>query len=170
MKPGQRPRKKAPPPVIRDRVHGCLLWCGKLDSDGYGDPGRGPRAHVLAFRRSGRRSKPGEQIDHVCRMPACIEPRHLESVSRMVNNLRRASGYRHRLERCPMGHTLATPIYSPNGGRLCRICIAHILRADEASTVAYRVGTLERLPGASTPTEGRGEEPTEDSTNGRPDH
>lgn len=129
-------RKKTMPPLERDMLWGCLLWRGATDADGYGDPGRGPRAHVIAFRASGRRERPGQVVDHVCRRRACVEPRHLQAVTRAVNEYRKRAGYRQRIELCPYGHRIVTPAFTPEGGRLCRVCLVAIQTEARRSATA----------------------------------
>jgi hypothetical protein len=75
----------------------CWLWTGMLDK-GYGRIVVGGVTHA-AYRFSyvlHRAEIPaGLALDHLCRMPACVNPWHLEPVTPAVNS-RRALGYRRR--------------------------------------------------------------------------
>lgn len=89
--PGSRPN------VERDYqidANGCWIWQGHIDANGYGkayDPDlpRGHRldwAHRVAFRRAGGVFPSGGtryEIDHVCQVTACINPDHLELVTKV---------------------------------------------------------------------------------------
>lgn len=114
-------------PVERCLDFGCLLWRGPLNSSGYAGVWSGGRfalAHVLAYLESGRVVPAGWVVDHWCRRRLCVEPRHLEAVTRSVNEFRKRAGYRLRtMTTCPMGHAIEAPVITPEGGRLCRTCV-----------------------------------------------
>lgn len=73
----------------------------------------------------GRPLKDGYLADHLCRVRNCVNPLHLEEVTRAENSRRGAIG--NRTKRlgfdvpCPRGHTFDFWI-RPNGGRMCRPC------------------------------------------------
>lgn len=74
---------------------GCWLWIGALDRHGYGTFNAGNRKQVRAHRWSYQYVR-GEvdsrlDLDHLCRVPRCVNPDHLEPVTRSVN-LRRGNG------------------------------------------------------------------------------
>ena len=57
----------------------CLIWCWGLGGRGYGVIG-GRYAHVAAYEQSrgcGVSSGSGEQVNHLCHRPFCIQPAHL---------------------------------------------------------------------------------------------
>ena len=113
------------------KVHGghyalCWLWRGQINADGYGvfrGEGRSTRAHRFAYTDVVADIPDGLQLDHTCRVRHCVNPWHLEPVTREVNLAR---GDVHGTEtHCPQGHT-----YSPEntyrharGDRQCRTCI-----------------------------------------------
>ena len=72
---------------------GCWLWTKKINKkSGYGLFSIGHSTWVYAHRWSyeyhrGQISA-GFDIDHLCRKRACVNPCHLESVTRQVNLLR----------------------------------------------------------------------------------
>jgi hypothetical protein len=74
---------------------------------------------------------PNRQLDHLCRNPQCVNPKHLDLVSHRENVLRGIGFYaiNARKTHCPQGHPY-TPentiveLYpsSPKSGRRCLIC------------------------------------------------
>lgn len=117
------------PPVLVDDLNrytvdpsGCWLWDGPLYSNGYGKlarPLHGTRlAHRAFYLASGRESPDGMDLDHLCRVRQCVNPDHLEPVSRSVN-LRR--GLRAR-KTCRRGHDLTDPANLKPGTNECILC------------------------------------------------
>jgi HNH endonuclease len=109
----------------------CHVWQG-AHVGGYGrvrDAGRLRYAHVMAWEAVNGPVPAGLELDHLCRVPACIRPDHLEAVTRAVN-VRRGDGPRLSRERkvtkthCPQGHPYdAVNTYvDSNGWRHCRAC------------------------------------------------
>lgn len=74
---------------------GCLLWTGALGADGYGSfrlHGRPIPAHRAGYELLGEKRIPdGLQLDHLCRVRACVNPTHLEPVT-SAENTRRGAG------------------------------------------------------------------------------
>lgn len=111
-------------------VGGCWKWSGYIGPDGYGSVGithdkklRAHRLFWLAFR--GQHEK-GLVLDHLCRNRDCVNPAHLDPVSRGENVKRgnHPNQVAHRKNECRYGHKL-TPenLYlAPKGERRCRIC------------------------------------------------
>jgi len=113
-------------------VDACWRWTGPLDRLGYGHVGvwgRGHRAHHAAYLFAGFPIPPHFHVDHLCRNPACCNPRHLEAVP-PGENIRRSplmqfNGAHERAKtHCPQGHPYSGDnLYRrPDGGRDCRIC------------------------------------------------
>ena len=73
----------------------------------------------------------GLQIDHLCRVPLCVNVAHLEPVTNRVNTVRGKAGLRQRTKtHCPRGHAYDaanTRLYK--GGRYCRAC--HLVQTRE---------------------------------------
>lgn len=70
---------------------GCWLWRGAVDPTGYGRfflDGRMDYAHRAAYRLLVGPIPEGLDIDHLCRVRACVNPQHLEAVTRRENLLR----------------------------------------------------------------------------------
>lgn len=75
---------------------GCWVWMGDMFPNGYGSVGIGswtgkPRdglAHKVAYEMLVGPVPPGLELDHLCRVRCCINPAHLEPVTKSVNALR----------------------------------------------------------------------------------
>jgi hypothetical protein len=109
---------------------GCWLWAGATNNTGYGCfwfGGRTWTPHRLLYERLfGPQS--GLEIDHLCRVPCCVNPLHLESVTVQENNRRRkdlGKGNRKKTL-CPRGHPLSgdnLDVVSTTTGAAKRRCI-----------------------------------------------
>ena len=69
----------------------CWIWQGCTDRKGYGLSGMGKRSryvHIeLYIQKFGEIPEP-LQLDHLCRVPACVNPDHLEPVTSAENTRR----------------------------------------------------------------------------------
>jgi hypothetical protein len=66
---------------------GCWLWSG-ASSNGYGQMyfnGGVVYAHRFYFELYKRPIEAGLDLDHLCRKPGCVNPEHLEPVTRAQN-------------------------------------------------------------------------------------
>lgn len=116
---------------------GCWLWVGSVSRNGYGrinvrlQTGKhAPRsAHRIAYELLCKPIPAGLDLDHLCRTRCCVNPSHLEPVTRS-ENLRRGAGATvarlrtAEIRECPQGHPLSGEnLYlSREGKRACRIC------------------------------------------------
>lgn len=70
-------------------VDGCWRWQGALWPNGYGKTSRAVHGTQLAHRAlyiEHRGPIPeGKDLDHLCRVRCCVNPTHLEPVSRSTN-------------------------------------------------------------------------------------
>jgi HNH endonuclease len=84
-------RRKEQRYVVFDTGHGDPCWVWKLAKtpDGYGQvsdsTGRWSYAHRVYYEQHFGPIPPDRQIDHLCRMPACVNPDHLEAVTGKEN-------------------------------------------------------------------------------------
>lgn len=110
---------------------GCWLWIATAVHEfGYGRffyGGKTIEAHVYAYTKCIGQIPKGKQIDHLCRMPACVNPAHLEAVTLAENVLRGQSpmAILARRTHCARGnHPLSGEnlFINANGQRECRIC------------------------------------------------
>lgn len=123
------------PEVIWERAEwqgDCLIWNRALQGGGYGYlsiAGRQQVAHRVAYELTKGPIPAGLELDHLCRNRACINPMHLEAVTRSVNDSRGVSRNRLKLY-CPQGHVYAGNNLilrrRPKGlvSRRCRACVA----------------------------------------------
>lgn len=115
----------------------CWIWLGALNDQGYGVVIRGGKwigAHRESWEIAGRRLDPALTLDHTChnvdlscaggptcRHRRCVNPAHLEQVTRAVNTARGRSSKTH----CLRGHEFTaqnTYVQPKTGGRFCRQC------------------------------------------------
>lgn len=120
---------------------GCWLWTGAIDTNGYGiwldyDLEGGPRlarrrpantvCHRVLYEMAYGPVPEGLQVDHICMNASCINPSHLEAVTRAENMRRRRLMARailgkelpekYKTRKCQEGHTL------PPRRRACPTC------------------------------------------------
>ncbi len=72
----------------------CWIWRGKPSSKGYGKvtfAGKIQYAHRAMYEQEVGPIPEGLQIDHLCRIPLCVNPGHMEPVTH-ATNLRRGNG------------------------------------------------------------------------------
>jgi hypothetical protein len=119
--------------VRPNTITGCWEWIGARDSRGYGNvkiDGRVMKAHRAVCEVVRGPILPGLECDHLCRVPWCVNPAHLEVVPHAENVRRGAArwvpGARQRTKRrCPRGHSYTrtnTYVHPRTGGRWCRQC------------------------------------------------
>jgi hypothetical protein len=108
---------------------GCWIWQRALDRSGYGGFRAGDRiyrAHRYGYELMVGPIPEGLQIDHLCRVRACVNPAHLEPVTSRENSLRGDTFLARSLGRtkCAEGHPFddVNTYRSPDGRRVCRIC------------------------------------------------
>lgn len=110
---------------------GCWRWTAGHQTCGYGvfwDGHRLTRAHRTAFTLLIGEIPDGLVIDHLCRVPECVNPTHLEPVTTRENLLRGVGLTRRNADatHCPSGHAYTTEntyARGPHGRwRGCRKC------------------------------------------------
>jgi hypothetical protein len=141
--------------VALPNENGCMLWLAYVNpKTGYGDLRMEPKtvlAHRLSYELAHGPIPEGLQIDHLCRVRACVAPGHLEAVTSQVNNLRSTCYEKKRAKtHCKRGHarTGDNVIVTKQGHRICRACVkdnshrAYIKRRD-AERADQRTGPVQ---------------------------
>lgn len=106
----------------------CWVWTKAKVEGGYGASWDGRRvrgAHRISYDRHVGRIPESLDLDHLCRVRDCINPAHLEPVTRKVN-LARGLNANLAKTHCPSGHEY-TPdntyvLPSRPNARYCKAC------------------------------------------------
>jgi hypothetical protein len=118
--------KNGPIPPERPHLTPCWIWTGTKLSEGYG-LWRQIMAHRQSYLIAGGSIPDKFTIDHLCRVRICVNPDHLEAVTR-GENVRRGNSLpivTSRTKRCQRGHDLSDERNvrnSTQGRRRCLIC------------------------------------------------
>lgn len=115
---------------VRKDENGCWLWTAHTNNKGYGKvmvggkSGKLKYAHRVSYETFVGPIPAGLEIDHLCRVPSCINPAHLEPVTPQENTLRGNSpGARAlRRENCLHGHPYSEHGHVSAGRRICLVC------------------------------------------------
>jgi len=87
---------------------GCWRWTGARGPDGYGGFWNGEQviaSHRFSYELHVAPIPAGLTIDHLCRNPNCVNPSHLEAVTKGENMMRGVARFRHKRKICcPQGH------------------------------------------------------------------
>jgi hypothetical protein len=132
-----------------EKTETCWLWTGALLDSGYGffwvDNTRQVVAHRFAYELLVGTIPEGLQLDHLCRVRNCVNPKHLEPVTNRENALRSESfsGRSARQTHCVHGHPFDEAntyiwVGRPTH-RQCRICMSYAGR--RASRLAMSSAT-----------------------------
>lgn len=108
---------------VADLVTDCVLWTGSTDAKGYGLTrvnSKNWRAHRYVYTQLVGPIPDGLQLDHLCRVPCCVNPDHLEPVTNRENVIRGIQA-RPRPTHCRTGHAY-------DGAVKCRTCRASACR------------------------------------------
>ncbi len=99
---------------------GCWEWNGGINGAGYGSSG-GRGAHRIAYEMAFGPIPDGLEIDHLCRNTICVNPDHLEAVTKLENLIRSdcIGSVNARRTVCKHGHEFTT---LPDGSRRCLVC------------------------------------------------
>lgn len=118
----------------------CWQWTGAKNRNGYGNflpdgrrtidgqpvQRRYKLAHRYAYEQFVGPIPDGMEIDHLCKNPSCVNPKHLEAVSRYENIMRSDcfTAVHAKKTHCPKGHPYSGDnlFFSKDGARQCRAC------------------------------------------------
>jgi hypothetical protein len=96
----------------------CWVWQLKLNRGGYA-LARRRAVHRMSYEEWVGPIPCGLEIDHLCRVPACVNPEHLEAVTSKENLRRQRASMTH----CRRGHALIPENMMQNGrAKCCRLC------------------------------------------------
>jgi hypothetical protein len=108
---------------VEKREDGCWLWTRNCTSGGYGqftNGGKKHLAHRVAYEWLVGPIPPGLDLDHLCRVRNCVNPGHLEPVTRRENVRRGEAGENRKdMTHCLRGHLF---VIRDDGSRRCRQC------------------------------------------------
>lgn len=126
---------------------GCWIWTAKRSRTGYGQfrhDGQMRSAHRVMYELSVGPVADGLDLDHLCRVRYCVNPRHMEPVTRRENMLRGDLGkdrWYAGKPYCRNGHDLTVPnafnVYAST--RRCRLCSIEYNRARWQTHLRSRV-------------------------------
>ena len=90
-------KRTSPNEYLVDPATGCWVWQRYVDKSGYGEihvPGYigNRRAHRIIYERHKGKIPDGLDLDHLCRNRRCVNPDHLEPVTRRENLARGVGG------------------------------------------------------------------------------
>jgi hypothetical protein len=114
---------------------GCWIWMGHVSPNGYAKSKFGYKSdgtrrtdtvHRQAYEYFVGPIPQGMDLDHRCRLRCCVNPDHLEPVTRSVNNKRGLlSALRPIRTHCKHGHALLPEnvfFLKDRAGAMCRTC------------------------------------------------
>lgn len=129
-----RVNKESQPPAYRPDLAPCWIWTGYCAPSGHGhitlsaEEGRA-LVHRVTYMAVNGTVPEGLELDHLCRVPACCNPSHLEAVTHGENVRRGRAGdaVRERAAartHCVNGHAYEGDNYriTTAGRRRCRVC------------------------------------------------
>ncbi len=122
--------KDGPLPHYAPFLGPCWIWTGTKNQKGYGIllfRGVTVQTHRYVYEEFVGPIPDGFYMDHLCRVPSCVRPEHLEPVTPRENVLRGYSppAMRARQTHCKWGHEFTpenTIITRGGRGRRCRAC------------------------------------------------
>lgn len=118
--------------AIRNTIsmdNNCWLYARAINSSGYGSTSYG-LAHRIMYQALVGEIPEGLQLDHLCKVKICVNPAHLEPVTRLENMRRHFTGI------CKKGHkmtgnNLQVYIYKGKEQKRCRQCANDYQRAQK---------------------------------------
>ena len=99
----------------------CLRWISNKSHNGYGMfsfKGKTQGAHRFSYEYHHGSIDTDLEIDHICRVRDCINPKHLRAVSR-IENMFNSETHKAVMTHCSRGHLL---VKREDGYRFCKPC------------------------------------------------
>ena len=121
-----------------EKTSSCWNWMSAKNNRGYGRfwlDNRFVLAHRLSYEWLVGEIRDGMELDHLCKNPTCVNPKHLEPVVHRVNILRGDTimALEAKQGHCKNGHPLTKENCRPDkwvqGERACIICQRAYYRA-----------------------------------------
>lgn len=118
----------------------CWLWTSAVNNMGYAAFGKGRTcllAHRVSLHFAGVEIPAGMVVDHLCKVPLCVNPAHLRITTQRINSTENSNAphaINSRKTHCaPHGHefTPENTRITKAGGRDC--CACRALRARKAA-------------------------------------
>lgn len=130
--------------VDKGEENKCWEWTS-VKTNGYGRfryQGKMVRAHRYIYEQLIGAIPSGKTLDHLCRNPSCVNPKHLEPVSIKINTLRGNSppAKNARKTHCKWGHEFSGKnLYIPPSGnsRYCRTCLRNRKKKNNSISSNY---------------------------------
>lgn len=117
----------------------CWIWTRPVSKRGYAlisADGRTQAAHRWAYEHWVGPIGEGLELDHLCRVRACVNPSHMEPVTHRENVLRGmgVAAQAARMTHCKYGHEFTPDNIraSKDGHRRCKTCKREASRAERA--------------------------------------
>lgn len=124
-----RVNKDGPIPGYAPHLGRCWIWTSSLDTKGYGNftvHGKSHRAHRWSYEDTIGPIPDELDLDHLCRVITCVNPSHLDPVTRGDNRRRGVEAMlARRGNTCANGHVWTpenTYVNPVTGYRFCRQC------------------------------------------------
>ena len=103
---------------------GCWLWIGGLKPDGYARFNTRKTGHQMSFEHWIGKVPEGKEIDHICNMRCCVNPKHLQAITHKENIAKSGAWeFNRKKTNCPKGHPYSGDnLYVLGTNRQCKIC------------------------------------------------
>lgn len=121
--------------------YGCWVWRGAVNGDGYASSGGPMPAHRMAYTWMVGPIPGDMELDHLCRNRRCVNPHHLEPVTKTENIRRiREFGPREFRPYCRNGHPLVrgnARVWSDGKGRKAQVRCYACHDGEQETTIRF---------------------------------